>query len=194
MNIQDFGSVKKIYQASFKAIPKQAVPKINPAANIPESLITGDTVDLNAKKDAEEIAKLNEELEKQREEQSRLEAEMENLKADFEAAKKEAEAVKEAFDVLIKCIKISGNIISGNKVPGSDHKFLMDNDPDLYMLSISARIPNKDPKELDKVVEKEKKENSQEIHADEITEVSPSQNSSSPLPSAEIYTSETPTE
>ncbi len=80
---------------------------------------------------------------------------IENLKADFEASEDQMEAARESFDTMIQCIKISNNIISGDNVPASDHKFLIDNDPELYMLSISSKVQKSDPEDKDKVINDE---------------------------------------
>ncbi len=186
MKIQNYNSVKKIYSVNNKPVITNHVSQSSfGSAKVAEPVMT-DIVDTVYKEKAEEIAKYKEEIEKQKEQQAQMEAELEQLKADFEASKKEAEAVKEAFDVFIKCIRISGNIISGHKVPASDHNFLMDNDPELYMLSVSARMPNDDPKEVVKVHKEKKDTEALELELAETAQIefSPSQ-SSSEAPSTE---------
>ncbi len=80
----------------------------------------------------------------------------------LEASRSEVEAAEEMWDAKLKCLKISGSIISGNNVPGSDYRYLMEHDPELYALSISSRVQKDDPEDKDSVLSDDDKKNPME--------------------------------
>ncbi len=166
MFIREVDNAINLYQANNKYNQKSNIPPVNQINERNETSKKYDKTDLKSKSDDDRITKLSEKIEAQRIEQEKQKKELERLRAELDASNKQVEAMKETFDVLIKCMKISGNIISGNKVPASDHKFLMDNDPDLYMLSISTVQENDDPKKMKQV---SKKDNEQEFVFEEAT-------------------------
>ncbi len=110
------------------------------------------------------------ELEKQQQEaRSLYEIGLDHMKTDIEAADSEAKALNELMESKIKCIEISEAIMDGDKVSAEDHKFLMENDPELYMLSLANIRENDDPKKR-KVLEDEKEQSYETVQAIETAE------------------------
>ncbi len=161
MFIREVDNAINLYQANNKYNKTSNIPPVNQVNERNETSKKYDKTELKSKSDDDRITKLSEKVEAQRVEQEKQKKELERLRAELDASNKQVEAMKDAFNILIKCMKISGNIISGNKVPAFDHKFLMDNDPDLYMLSISTVRENDDPKKMKQV---SKKDGEQEFH------------------------------
>ncbi len=105
------------------------------------------------------------------------------LKNDLEASKSQIEAMSEMMETKLKCLKISGRIINGDTVPTSDHKFLMENEPDLYSMSVNLRADKSTGKEHESLLEEEKNEDTVESTPRETVEMPqaptpPSQSSS----------------
>ena len=108
---------------------------------------TLDTVDVSekAKKHAKDF-------------QSRLEEmrnEMRTLREELKRAREAGEGAAEMWKIEIKCLQIAMRIMSGNKVPDADQRFLMDNKPELYAKAITMRMEKADPKEYDRLSEDE---------------------------------------
>lgn len=57
-----------------------------------------------------------------------------------EQSDKQAKAMKEALDKMKRCSKIAKNIQKGHKVPPKDEKYLLENDPKLYMMAMALRM------------------------------------------------------
>lgn len=57
-----------------------------------------------------------------------------------EQSEKQAEAMKEALEKMKRCSKIAKNIQKGHKVPPKDEKYLLENDPKLYMMAMAMRM------------------------------------------------------
>lgn len=57
-----------------------------------------------------------------------------------EQSEKQAKAMKEALDKMKRCSKIAKNIQKGHKVPPKDEKYLLENDPKLYMMAMALRM------------------------------------------------------
>ena len=90
--------------------------------------------------------------------QSKLEEmrdEMRRLREELERAGEAGEGAAEMWKIEIKCLQIAMRIMSGNKVPPADHRFLMDNKPELYAKAITMKMEKVDPKELDRLSEEE---------------------------------------
>ena len=115
------------------------------------ALQPGDTVEISpeAKNKAEDFQKKLDEM------RNEMKALREGLKQAAEAGKGAAEGWKEK----IKCLQIAMRIISGNKVPEEDHRYLRERDVELYSRAIQLRIEKEDPKEYDKLSEEEKRNN-----------------------------------
>lgn len=92
-------------------------------------------------------------VEKMREQEKAHLEEMARVKEDAEAAREQAEATAKAFKAQMLCLKIAGRIIAGDKVPSQDEQYLMENDPKLYQMAVSARMPKEDPEEYDSLLE-----------------------------------------
>lgn len=72
----------------------------------------------------------------------------------------EAEALAKQMKIMQRCQKIASRIMKGNKVPPQDMQYLMENDMQSYQMAMAARIPKKNPKEWDSVLEDEDEEES----------------------------------
>ena len=57
-----------------------------------------------------------------------------------EQSEKQAKAMKESLDKMKRCAKIAKNIQKGHKVPPKDEKYLLENDPKLYMMAMALRM------------------------------------------------------
>lgn len=57
-----------------------------------------------------------------------------------EQSEKQAEAMKESLEKMKRCAKIAKNIQKGHKVPPKDEKYLLENDPKLYMMAMALRM------------------------------------------------------
>jgi len=60
-----------------------------------------------------------------------------------EQSEKQSKAIKEALDKMKRCAKIAKNIQKGHKVPPKDEKYLLENDPKLYMMAMALRTIKK---------------------------------------------------
>ena len=109
-----------------------------------------DTLDtVNVSEDAKKSAK---------DFQSKLEEmrnEMRALREELERAREAGEGAAEMWKIEIKCLQIAMRIMSGNKVPNADQRFLMDHKPELYAKAITMRMEKTDPKEYDRLTEDE---------------------------------------
>lgn len=57
-----------------------------------------------------------------------------------EQSDKQAKAMKESLEKMKRCSKIAKNIQKGHKVPPKDEKYLLENDPKLYMMAMALRM------------------------------------------------------
>ena len=83
---------------------------------------------------------------------------MRELREGLERAREAGEGAAEAWKEKIKCLQIAMRIMSGNKVPEADHRFLQEKDPDLYGKAITMRTEKIDPKEHDRLSEDEEED------------------------------------
>ena len=120
-----------------------------PETKIQSFIPTEDTVDIsvNAKEKNKETD-FQAMLEEMR---NRLQAFREELKR----ARETGEGAAEAWKEKIKCMQIAMRIMSGNKVPEEDHRYLRERDMDLYSRAITMRIEKEDPEEHDRLSEDE---------------------------------------
>jgi len=90
--------------------------------------------------------------------QSKLDAmrdEMRALREDLKRAQEAGEGAAEAWKEKIRCLQIAMRIMSGNKVPIEDHRYLAEKDAELYNRAIQLRVEKEDPKEYDRLSEDE---------------------------------------
>jgi len=115
-----------------------------------ESKNTFDTVDtVDVSEEAKKKAKdFQDKLEEMRND-------MRMLRDELKRAGEAAEGAAEMWRIEIKCMLIAMRIMSGNKVPIEDQRFLMDNKPELYAKAITMRMEKADPKEHDRLSEDE---------------------------------------
>ncbi|MCL2078626.1 MAG: hypothetical protein FWH17_02150 [Oscillospiraceae bacterium] len=77
-----------------------------------------------------------------------------------------SEGLAEGWKIKIKCLQIAMRIMSGNEVPKEDHRFLMENDAELYSRAISMKIQKTDPEEYDRLSEDDKDKDNTTQQAD----------------------------
>ena len=73
-------------------------------------------------------------------------------------ARKQGDDYAKSLDTLRKCIVIAMRIIEGDKVPMEDHRFLMENEPEMYYKALMMRRIKEDPDEYDRISEDEEEE------------------------------------
>ena len=77
---------------------------------------------------------------------------MREAQAEAESGKQELDAAEEGLKVMQRCQEIARRIMRGDKVPPEDERYLMENDPEGYKLTIACRKVKKDPKEWESVL------------------------------------------
>ena len=71
--------------------------------------------------------------------------------------------MKESLDKMKRCSKIAKNIQKGHKVPPKDEKYLLENDPKLYMMAMALRmLEDPDNKKVKSELKKEEEEQQKE--------------------------------
>ena len=90
----------------------------------------------------------------------------------FHNSEENAEKTAEGFEEFIQCLTIASRIMSGDKVPYSDQKFLQEKNPDLFFKASMLRQQKNNPKEYESVLSDEENENStDEISAEQLDSV-----------------------
>jgi hypothetical protein len=79
------------------------------------------------------------------------------LKERIENARQQGDAAAKSLDTQRKCRIIAMRIINGDIVPDADHRFLMENDPEMYKRAIMLRRHKQDPDEYDRLSDDEEK-------------------------------------
>ncbi len=83
-----------------------------------------------------------------------------------EQSEKQSKAMKESLDKMKRCSKIAKNIQKGHKVPPKDEKYLLENDPKLYMMAMALRmLEDPDNKKVKSELKKEEEEQQNETAA-----------------------------
>ncbi len=109
---------------------------------------------------------------KAQKEYQEMQAQKEAMNREAEASKSQIEGIKKTFDILLACLKISSRIINGDNVPASDHQLLLENYPDMYSASMSARKIKDKPQDHDSVIEEDSdKEKALTIINNEVSRV-----------------------
>ena len=85
------------------------------------------------------------------EELQMLRAQSEEMRRQMEGARQQGEAKAEALRILRKSLEIAMRIMSGDNVPAADHRFLAENNPELYAKAITMRIAREDPIDYDRL-------------------------------------------
>ncbi len=111
-----------------------------------------------------------EQMKKEKEEDRVREMYQESL----EASKESAKAAGEAMDGMARALVIARRMMNGDIVPGSDEKYLMDFDRDMYMgaKTMQGLARNEDPEKYDSVLEEEEgdgESSSVHVEGDHIT-------------------------
>ena len=71
------------------------------------------------------------------------------------------EAMSEAMEVMELCSKIAARIRKGDKVPQKDLRYLLQHDPNLYLMATIMQEANDDPKKWDSLVPEEEADQAQ---------------------------------
>lgn len=69
--------------------------------------------------------------------------------------KSQSKEDKNKKDVFLKCLEISRRILAGDEVPPADHKYLMENNPELYLRSILMKKYQDCPRKYKQLTEDE---------------------------------------
>lgn len=81
-----------------------------------------------------------------------------------EQSEKQAKAMKESLEKMKRCSKIAKNIQKGHKVPPKDEKYLLENDPKLYMMAMALRmLEDQDNKRVKSELKNEEEEQQNEM-------------------------------
>jgi len=100
----------------------------------------------------------------------------EEMMRQLESAREQGEAMAEAARVRIKCLIIAARIMSGDKVPREDYRYLAKHDLELYSKAVSLRMEKEDPKKHRRVSEKEKSDDNESVNRSDRTESAKSDN------------------
>lgn len=163
-------SYSPLYQPMQPASRREAGQTEAPQGNLPSAASEQDTVTITV----DERQRLKKEaLQKQQEARQ----ELDSFQRLLESSDKQAEAAGEAARIRIKCMVIAARIMSGDKVPLEDYRYLAKNDPELYGKSITMRIERDKPKKYDRLSEDEEEG---AVYSDSVSE-----DDVSPLPMEE---------
>jgi hypothetical protein len=118
-----------------------------PEIQAPEFLAIEDTVAISAeaKSKSDDFQNMLDEMRN----------EMKALREGLKQAREAGEGAAKGWRDKIKCLQIAMRIMSGDKVPLEDHRFLRDRDSELYAKAIKLRIEKEDPKEYDRLSDDE---------------------------------------
>ncbi len=111
-----------------------------------------------------------------REDFNKILEELKMVEKELKESQEKNQQEKDALETHMKCLKIALRIMTGNKVPLKDHRFLSKNDPALYGKSILMRIPKEKPIKYKAVTNK--KDHEKNISNNNYLEKTSSSNSS----------------
>ena len=74
-----------------------------------------------------------------------MHAQSESLRKQLESARQQGEGIAKSFEIKRKCMLIAMRIMSGDKVPTADHRFLAENEPEMYEKAIMLRAYKEKP-------------------------------------------------
>ena len=86
-------------------------------------------------------------------EAKKLRYDYEELLEELKRSRESTESAKDSSDDFIKCLLIAQRIMSGDRVPLKDEKFLAENQPDLYLRAILMKSTKSDPKKYKSLIE-----------------------------------------
>lgn len=72
-----------------------------------------------------------------------------------EQSEQQAKSLKEAMDKMKRCTKIATNIGKGHKVPPQDEQYLLENDPNAYMMAMILRMMEEEKRKVKSELEDE---------------------------------------
>lgn len=122
---------------------------------------------------SEEYSKYTEEELAELKKQKAEESFRQSLQEQMESAKEAAEGTGEGFEDMARALEIARRLMNGDRVPGSDEKFLMDFNKDMYMQAKSMQLmaQNEDSKDYDSILEDEEEDGngSVSVNGDDVT-------------------------
>lgn len=74
------------------------------------------------------------------------------LMEEWERSKEAVEGAAEYYDEYLKCLQIAMRILSGDRVPLKDEKFLAEKQPELYLKAILMKRTKIDPKKYKSLI------------------------------------------
>lgn len=98
---------------------------------------------------AQEIEKQNAEKLKQKQQDAK--AQSYALLEQLEAANEKAKSISDTARMQSKCLLIASRIMAGDEVPRADHRFLAQNNSELYGKAITMRVNKENPKKYKRV-------------------------------------------
>ncbi|MCL2088135.1 MAG: hypothetical protein FWH14_01495 [Oscillospiraceae bacterium] len=99
---------------------------------------------------AERIKSLEKEI-------AELKAESRKMQQQLEETRRQSKVVSDGFETLRKCIVIARRIMDGDKVPKVDHRYLAENEPELYEKAILMKRSRENPEKHKKLSPDDKK-------------------------------------
>jgi len=120
----------------------------NIAANAKPSAVKPESNDK-----AGEIKSTGDKRDKRIEKLEKMQNNYEMLVRQLETVNAQNGASAKASEIRLKCIKIAMRIMSGDIVPDGDHRFLLENDPELYGKAVMMRIQKENPEKHKRISE-----------------------------------------
>lgn len=117
---------------------------------------------------SEEYSKYTEEELAELKKQKAEESFRESIQEQMESAREAAEGTGEGFEDMARALEIARRLMNGDRVPGSDEKFLMDFNKDMYMQAKSMQLmsQNEDSKDYDSILEDEGEDGNGSVSVD----------------------------
>lgn len=84
------------------------------------------------------------------------------LQDQLDSIQEQKEAGEDGWEEFGKCLKIAMSIASGDNVPTQDVQYLKEHNPELFGQAMALRMPKKDPKDCESVLEDEDSEGSED--------------------------------
>ena len=133
------------------------ITKLIPAKLRPDTIKT--SIDLVFKKDSIESPKseANPVMDTVTisDEAKKLRYDYQELLDELERSRESSEGAKESSQDFIKCLLIAQRIMSGDRVPIKDQKFLAEKQPDLFLKAMIMKTTKADPKKNKSLIEDE---------------------------------------
>ena len=159
MGVNSASAAAKYRMAGTKNVSAVSVKgsHIQVSAEPVRALLEGEEYQGAALELSEEYSKYTEEELAELKKQKAEESFRESIQEQMESAREAAEGTGEGFEDMARALEIARRLMNGDRVPGSDEKFLMDFNKDMYMQAKSMQLmsQNEDSKDYDSILEDE---------------------------------------